>query len=245
MLTANYEDVVKKYKPDLPLETITMAKPLMNKTSMLPPMLPPKMQTNYLGINYRPVNDTAYRNLNAIQPLINRIQNNYCNQFGQELVNILAFSSVKMLEESKKSGPLTTKDVINRNNDDINKFFKQLNFNKLNVSDKEKDGYKNDLKKLSSVIIDTSSTNGYVDAKKFIKNMSDMLNSICPNTSRMKPNTGPIPGPIPGPRASKSKFGSMSTTNKALIAVAVLALLGGAFYCYKKRKPSFGKRRRR
>jgi hypothetical protein len=107
----------------------------------------------------------------------------------------------------------------------------------------EKEQFKKVLIQLFTVILTNSSVrkklpdekkaDTYTDVNMLIKNMYDVVYSICPNTN---PNNIKVKG--------KAKFGKMSNTNCLLIGVAVLGIL---FYFYKNKKGGnlFGKRRRR
>lgn len=166
-----------------------------------------------------------------------------------QMINDIFDGTRKFGEQSGDGGDNTEED----NTEDINIYVEIDNYI-AEITPDEKAQFKKALIQLFTVILTNSSVkkklagekkaDTYMDVDMFVKNMYDVVYSICPNTN---PNnikvskTNPISKqPVKG----KDSFGQMSNTNCLLIGLAVLGIL---FYFCKNKKGGnlFGKRRRR
>jgi hypothetical protein len=143
--------------------------------------------SNYIGLTYNAVDGTTGENLAAIQNVVNQMQNIFCSQHSQYLLNVIATLAASQVSEETT----TTNDAINQMSSIIQELFDNAENNMINtLTINERSEIKNSLMKLFKTVLTNSSVNDgtgklILDNNTFFNNLNKVVYSICPNSQSL------------------------------------------------------------
>jgi len=226
----------------VPGETKTVYTPGETKTVYVPGETKTKTvytPTSILGLKYTSTNKKTNNILSSLNNLIDTLRLSFCVKFAYAFTKLLNEYKIKVATESAPKEEVKSR-FISMFTSLINSTEGIPNKNQLITS----------FTTFVNVLVDSSSKDGkIVDGISATQSLIDIFTSICPNTGKTANsidsiNTKKIMNTVfqSGNGGSKSSFGSMSTTDYLLIAIAI----GLIYYLYTSGKmSSFGKRRLR
>ena len=170
-----------------------------------------------IGLNYKPVNNSAAKNLGAFQNILTVAEEQFCINNAEKMRQNINSIKTPILPND------TTETVLNRLKPELTGMIMSNN----GLTETEKPIYIKAILNFAKIVLNNSSDKGLISEKLFKEQLLNMFNSFCAPT-------GPASSPV-----EKSKFGAMTNTTKWSIgigSVVLLIIIGILIWYFMKKK---------